>query len=247
MNTCLLTIGSPAKMGPRTTRSHGWDLMLEQPTRMPGWTRLAHRKWVSGEKISAADFDELLGQHTAVTDIAAFYFAPELIKAYPDAKVVLNYRKDMNKWMASMEKTLLPLVEASPFYLASWFESNIWWHHHFTMRYLFPLFFRAPSGDTAAGIRKCGPRVYQEHCNMVKGMVPPERLLEWTVEDGWEPLCRFLGKDIPDEPFPHVNGNGDEFKERGSAVMGRSIRKAALNFVAIAFFAVVGIVIQCWR
>lgn len=40
---------------------------------------------------------------------------------------------------------------------------------------------------------------------MIRGLVPKERLLEWSVEDGWEPLCRFLGKPIPEEPFPHVN------------------------------------------
>jgi hypothetical protein len=40
---------------------------------------------------------------------------------------------------------------------------------------------------------------------MVRGLVPEERRLEWTVEDGWEPLCEFLGKPVPDEPFPHAN------------------------------------------
>lgn len=40
---------------------------------------------------------------------------------------------------------------------------------------------------------------------MIRGLVPKERLLEWTVEDGWEPLCEFLGKPVPDEPFPHTN------------------------------------------
>lgn len=40
---------------------------------------------------------------------------------------------------------------------------------------------------------------------MIRGLVPRERLLEWTVEDGWEPLCEFLGKPVPNEPFPHVN------------------------------------------
>lgn len=44
-----------------------------------------------------------------------------------------------------------------------------------------------------------------EHCNMIRGLVPKERLLEWTVEDGWEPLCEFLGKPVPDEPFPNTN------------------------------------------
>lgn len=40
---------------------------------------------------------------------------------------------------------------------------------------------------------------------MVRGLVPKDQLLEWKVEDGWEPLCKFLGKPIPDEPFPHTN------------------------------------------
>ena len=44
-----------------------------------------------------------------------------------------------------------------------------------------------------------------EHGNMIRGLVSKERLLEWTVEDGWEPLCEFLGKSVPDEPFPHSN------------------------------------------
>lgn len=27
----------------------------------------------------------------------------------------------------------------------------------------------------------------------------------FSVEDGWEPLCRLLDKPIPDEPFPRAN------------------------------------------
>jgi hypothetical protein len=44
-----------------------------------------------------------------------------------------------------------------------------------------------------------------EHCNMIRGLVESDRLLEWSVEDGWEPLCKFLGKPVPEIPFPRVN------------------------------------------
>lgn len=44
-----------------------------------------------------------------------------------------------------------------------------------------------------------------EHSNMIRGLVPKGRLLEWCVEDGWAPLCEFLDKPIPKEPFPHAN------------------------------------------
>ena len=57
-----------------------------------------------------------------------------------------------------------------------------------------------------------------EHYNMVRGLVPKERLLEWTVEDEWEPLCKFLGKPVPEgEPFPNTNAasgwKGQETRE----------------------------------
>ena len=31
------------------------------------------------------------------------------------------------------------------------------------------------------------------------------KVLEFKVQDGWDPLCQFLGKEVPSEPFPHVN------------------------------------------
>jgi hypothetical protein len=30
-------------------------------------------------------------------------------------------------------------------------------------------------------------------------------LLEFNSQDGWEPLCKYLGKEVPEEPYPHIN------------------------------------------
>ena len=36
--------------------------------------------------------------------------------------------------------------------------------------------------------------------------MPPQKLLEFDVRDGWQPLCDFLGRAVPaDTPFPHLN------------------------------------------
>jgi hypothetical protein len=52
-------------------------------------------------------------------------------------------------------------------------------------------------------------RVFGQHYERVRRTVPAERLLVYRVQDGWEPLCRFLGVEVPDEPFPRVNaGDG---------------------------------------
>ena len=39
----------------------------------------------------------------------------------------------------------------------------------------------------------------------VRETVPSNRLLEFDVRQGWDPLCKFLDKPIPAEPFPHIN------------------------------------------
>jgi hypothetical protein len=40
----------------------------------------------------------------------------------------------------------------------------------------------------------------------IKSLVPPENFLEFHPRDNWEPLCEFLGKEVPEnEPFPFVN------------------------------------------
>jgi hypothetical protein len=44
-----------------------------------------------------------------------------------------------------------------------------------------------------------------DHNAHVRKVVPKERLLEWEVTQGWEPLCEFLGKKAPDTAFPRIN------------------------------------------
>lgn len=44
----------------------------------------------------------------------------------------------------------------------------------------------------------------------VRAAIPPERLLVYDVAEGWGPLCAFLGRPVPDTPFPHRNVK-DEF------------------------------------
>jgi hypothetical protein len=47
----------------------------------------------------------------------------------------------------------------------------------------------------------------------VQKTVPADRLLVWSVSEGWEPLCRFLDVPVPDTPFPHLN-DSKEFADR---------------------------------
>jgi hypothetical protein len=46
---------------------------------------------------------------------------------------------------------------------------------------------------------------YHQHIADVKAAVPLEKLLVFSVDQGWEPLCEFLGVPVPDTAFPNVN------------------------------------------
>ncbi len=91
-----------------------------------------------------------------------------------------------------------------------------------------------------------GKWIYREHCAMVRGLVQEEgRLLEWTAEDGWEPLCTFLQKPIPDEPFPRVN-NAVGFQGRIEKLTKRWLMEGLRNLaIGIAILVVVLTVI--WK
>jgi len=47
---------------------------------------------------------------------------------------------------------------------------------------------------------------YIEYINEVQHSIPSDRLLVFNVKQGWEPLCQYLNKSIPEGiPFPHVH------------------------------------------
>lgn len=75
---------------------------------------------------------------------------------------------------------------------------------------------------------------------MVRGLgLPRERLLEWSVKDGWEPLCKFLGKPVPDEPFPNGNPTTEWVQRVGDTLMEYN-QRAVRNMVVFGA-VVVGI------
>lgn len=46
---------------------------------------------------------------------------------------------------------------------------------------------------------------FRNHRQHVLDIIPSNQLLVYRFIDGWEPLCRFMGKDIPSYTVPHLN------------------------------------------
>lgn len=148
-----------------------------------------------------ADWDRLWGRSEATTD-AASIFAPQLIAAYPDARVVLVER-DYDRWHASMFGSLFPVVWGPMSNLtARWVEPLVGFRGGAATRKMLLGLFDAHDPDEA---QRNAPRVHEEHSRRIKELVPEDRLLVYRMGQGWEPLCNFLGCDVPDSEFPWLN------------------------------------------
>jgi hypothetical protein len=83
-------------------------------------------------------------------------------------------------------------------------------------------------------------RTYINHYAYIRSKVPPEKLLNFHPRDGWEPLCDFLGKEVPrDEAFPRVNDSNSFVRVQYFIVAIRlwHIGRKYLAMVAVAGIA----------
>lgn len=49
---------------------------------------------------------------------------------------------------------------------------------------------------------------YLKYFDDIQARVPAEQRLDFCLDDGWEPLCEFLGAEVSDLPFPRTNEAG---------------------------------------
>ncbi|KJX97675.1 hypothetical protein TI39_contig473g00004 [Zymoseptoria brevis] len=187
--------------------SHGFD-MHENPNDADLWMEATDAKNSGTAKKTVslnADFWGMqLGHVSAVTDFPANMFGPELIAAYPDAKVILTER-DVDKWYPSFDQALIKSNELP-------IVSSIFGQLDPVVKKLAPLVtkgmmrgqFRA--GNAVEWRRNAKP-CYTEHYASIRRLLAdqPERLLNFEMEEGWGPLCEFLEQPVPDVKFPRVN------------------------------------------
>ncbi|KAK2040678.1 hypothetical protein LZ31DRAFT_557664 [Colletotrichum somersetense] len=191
---------------------HGLD-SHEKPSHWAFFERAATATWpeVNAKGLSPApkpftreDWDELFGVYDALTDLSCFW-AMELIEAYPDAKVILTER-DFDKWFESFDSEVLQRL------FGPWVELVLKGvglvlgnRAGFAMQKTISGFFGG--ARTLGELRRRAPEVLSYHNERIKAHVAAERLLVYRVgKDGWQPLCKFLDKEVPEgKEFPHVN------------------------------------------
>jgi Sulfotransferase domain len=153
-----------------------------------------------------APWSEIFDGYQATVDWPGGFFYKELIEVYPEAMVLLSER-DPEEWERSMRQTvwevrngeslMRKLSDAQGLVHPPWqsfltMVDGVLWKGHGTFAGA-----HAQDGQLAEGMAR--------HHEAVKRTVPPERLLTWSVSEGWDPLCEFLHVPTPDSPFPRVN------------------------------------------
>jgi hypothetical protein len=145
------------------------------------------------------------GFHSTV-DWPGGYFYRELIDVYPEAKVLLSVREP-DAWERSMRQTVWAVRHGeSLIRLLSSAQAHVNPQWQGFLQMIDRLVWE-DKGTFASG--HATPEQLIEtmtrHNEEVRRSVPPERLLVWSVAEGWEPLCEFLELPVPEEPFPHIN------------------------------------------
>jgi hypothetical protein len=213
----LKVIGS----GMGRTGTHSLKMALEQL----GFTNCYHmtelfnnpaglayfEKAEAGEQV---DWDALFTGYTSAVDYPVARYYKQLIAKYPEAKVIHTMR-DPESWYKSCLQTIfwaskpslgriLKMMVKMPF-------SSVLRKRLPVLKYNGKLLDKEFGSDLLNKTEVI--KRFILHNEEVLKTVPKERLLVYTVKEGWEPLCKFLNVPVPSTPFP-VSNTSEEFKER---------------------------------
>jgi hypothetical protein len=143
-----------------------------------------------------ADWDRIYAKYDAAVDWPTCTFYKQLMDKYPDAKVVLTVRT-ADSWYKSVKNTI-HAQHTNPNFKGETAER----------------FKRMTNAVILDGVLTDAERFAKEeevkqafldHNEEVKHYVPADRLYVMQIGEGWEGLCKFLGKDVPEVPYPRGN------------------------------------------
>ncbi len=168
---------------------HHMTELFHQPERAARWEAAA-----AGQPVG---WHELLAGYHATVDWPACTFYAQLMEAYPEALVLLTVR-DPERWYQSCRDTI---YRSSASRADSAHAGGTDPVAHMIDTIIWQGTFGGAFEEKQRAIS-----IFERHNQEVRERVPSDRLLVYDVKQGWEPLCRFLGVDVPaGTPFPHLN------------------------------------------
>ena len=179
----------------------------------------------------------------------------QLMEAFPGAKVILTVRDSDDEWLQRCRDHLHPKYIASFTGLKRFVSEQI---PRYLLLKLSPTMqtyvhqLETPLCKEILGTHhfedgELMKWTYREHNERVKLSVPCKKLLVLNMKDGWKPLCKFLGRRIPDKLFPHKNKDGSfTYQVLYTMSIGKKSFREAFrslsNFIVFAFFIVLMVI-----
>ncbi|WP_067814862.1 sulfotransferase family protein [Actinomadura kijaniata] len=162
--------------------------MFERPEQVQIWRRAGR-----GEPVN---WNQVFDGYGSSVGWPGTRFWRELVHWFPQAKVVLTTR-DPDLWYDSAKHTIFDADLVPP---PGTVESHLAPMMSLVEELIFDAVFDGRLDDPDRAIA-----AFNRHNDAVRQLVPAERLLEFDVTQGWEPLCHFLDVPVPDRPFPRRN------------------------------------------
>jgi len=184
------------------TPHHMKEDIRKRPRVLNYWTEAARAKYAPAGGVvpyGRAEFDKLLGDYDATTDLPSVFFPEDLIAAYPDARIVLSTR-DPDSWHRSMVATIWETYTWPSFRVLSYLDPSIVG----PMMSFHSIFFDKFCGNDPGPPMKLA---FIQHGERVREAArgAGREVLEYDVKDGWQPLCEFLGTPVPEGEIPAMN------------------------------------------
>lgn len=170
--------------------------------------------WLGLANGERTDFETVLNFYRASVDWPGVFFWKHLIAANPNAKVILTER-DPEAWYESASNTIFARMERFARALSEDGARSFTPDRRLHKMMVHVLIREETFGGDFS--RAHAISVFDAHNAEVRRTVAPSKLLVYRSGEGWDRLCAFLDRPVPDAPYPSVNSTAafsDAFPDR---------------------------------
>uniref|UniRef100_A0A7S3Q327 Sulfotransferase domain-containing protein n=1 Tax=Chaetoceros debilis TaxID=122233 RepID=A0A7S3Q327_9STRA len=189
--------------------------LYETPEILDMWTEQVFNPAIEKHEISMGkpDFDVIASHgYRATVDLPMALYFEQIYERYPeDCKFILTTRDTSEEWFNSFRLLATSISHTTNmaghlvsymYQLASYWRWLLATVDQNSDILSVPIGMPLPPLDKRRAIES-----YEEHNRRVRELIPVDRLLEYNVKQGWQPLCDFLEvENCPiKRPFPKTN------------------------------------------
>jgi len=156
------------------------------------------------------------GGWTAALDFPTVMCYESLMIAFPQAKIIHTERKSSEQWWNSASNSIMIIASLFPFNvlhavipflkIRKAMLNSMW------SKVLGGKNITISDDDFPLGYKEEFIAAYEANNARVRKVVPRKRLLIQDHSKGWTDLCKFLGKEVPEIPYPYSNKRRDFYR-----------------------------------